>query len=616
MAIRVLLLTQWFDPEPTFKGIVFARELVRQGFEVEVVTGFPNYPGGKVYPGYRIKWLQREVIDGVHVTRLPLYPDHGQSAIKRVLNYASFAASAFVYGLLFAKRPAVMYAYHPPLTVGVAAGLIRLLRRIPVVYDIQDMWPDTLRATGMLNNEGALGIVASVCQWVYKRVDHIAVLSPGFKKLLVQRGVPQAKIDVIYNWADEASLTAPQGQLPAAFPSAEKFRILFAGNMGKAQALDAVLNAALLLQQHESRVCFVLLGGGVEVSRLVKQAAELRLSNVVFLPPVPMAEVGTLLNAADALLVHLRKDPLFEITIPSKTQAYMAAGKPLLMAVDGDAANLVRESGAGVVAASEDPQLLAASAEALAAMAPEALAQMGAKAQRHYRDHLSLQIGVQRFGVLFSRLSARRTFVMKRAFDVFLAAVALLLFAIPLVLLTWQVSRKLGKPVFFRQVRPGRGGRPFEMVKFRTMTDARDASGQLFPDAERLTPFGRFLRSSSLDELPELWNVLKGEMSLVGPRPLLTEYMPLYSAEQARRHDVRPGITGWAQVNGRNALSWEEKFKLDVWYVDNRTLWLDIKILWLTVRKVLVRDGISAAGEATMPRFTGSAAASHGGESS
>ena len=153
------------------------------------------------------------------------------------------------------------------------------------------------------------------------------------------------------------------------------------------------------------------------------------------------------------------------------------------------------------------------------------------------------------------------------------------------------------------------------MVKFRTMTDARDTSGQLLPDAERLTPFGRFMRSSSLDELPELWNVLKGEMSLVGPRPLLTEYMPLYSAEQARRHNVRPGITGWAQVNGRNTLSWEEKFKLDVWYVDNRTLWLDIKILWLTVRKVLVRDGISAAGEATMPRFTGSAAASSGGES-
>lgn len=169
----------------------------------------------------------------------------------------------------------------------------------------------------------------------------------------------------------------------------------------------------------------------------------------------------------------------------------------------------------------------------------------------------------------------------------------------------WQISRKMGSPVLFRQVRPGLGGKPFEMVKFRTMKDAVDAAGNPLPDSERLTPFGQFLRSSSLDELPELWNVLKGDMSLVGPRPLLMEYLPLYSPEQYRRHEVRPGVTGWAQINGRNSLSWDEKFKLDVWYVDNRSLWLDIKILFLTVKKVLIRDGISAEGEATMTRFEG-----------
>jgi lipopolysaccharide/colanic/teichoic acid biosynthesis glycosyltransferase len=194
---------------------------------------------------------------------------------------------------------------------------------------------------------------------------------------------------------------------------------------------------------------------------------------------------------------------------------------------------------------------------------------------------------------------------MKRFFDIFLAALALLLFGIPILLLIWQIRSKLGSPVFFRQMRPGQYGKPFQMVKFRSMTDVRGSDGQLLPDADRLTPFGRFLRASSLDELPGLWNVLKGDMSLVGPRPLLLEYLPLYSPEQARRHNVRPGITGWAQVNGRNALSWDDKFKLDVWYVDNRSLWLDINILWLTVRKVLVREGISAAGEATMPKFTG-----------
>lgn len=181
----------------------------------------------------------------------------------------------------------------------------------------------------------------------------------------------------------------------------------------------------------------------------------------------------------------------------------------------------------------------------------------------------------------------------------------LLVLALPLLVLVLLVRWRLGSPVFFRQQRPGLHGKPFHMVKFRTMTDARDAEGKLLPDAERLTKLGQFMRSTSLDELPELWNVLKGDMSLVGPRPLLMEYLPLYSSEQARRHEVRPGITGWAQVNGRNALSWEEKFALDVWYVDHRSFWLDVKILFMTVKKVLVRDGISATGEATMSKFTG-----------
>jgi lipopolysaccharide/colanic/teichoic acid biosynthesis glycosyltransferase len=194
---------------------------------------------------------------------------------------------------------------------------------------------------------------------------------------------------------------------------------------------------------------------------------------------------------------------------------------------------------------------------------------------------------------------------MKRLFDLVLASLAFVMLSLPMVCLYVLIYKKLGHPVLFSQIRPGLNGKPFMMVKFRTMTDARGADSELLPDSERLTPFGRFLRASSLDELPELWNVLKGDMSLVGPRPLLVEYLPLYSAEQARRHDVRPGITGWAQVNGRNALSWEAKFKLDVWYVDNRTLWLDIKILFLTMRKVLARDGVNAVGEATMHKFTG-----------
>ena len=194
----------------------------------------------------------------------------------------------------------------------------------------------------------------------------------------------------------------------------------------------------------------------------------------------------------------------------------------------------------------------------------------------------------------------------KRLFDIIATAIGLPLLAPVIAVVAFQIRRKLGSPVLFRQVRPGKDGKPFEMIKFRTMRDATDQNGNPLPDSERMTSFGAFLRSTSLDELPELWNVLKGDMSLVGPRPLLMEYLPLYSKEQYRRHEVRPGVTGWAQINGRNAISWEDKFKLDVWYVDNRSLWLDLKIIYLTVKKVLVRDGIAAEGEATMLKFTGS----------
>lgn len=197
--------------------------------------------------------------------------------------------------------------------------------------------------------------------------------------------------------------------------------------------------------------------------------------------------------------------------------------------------------------------------------------------------------------------------MLKRLFDIAVAGTALTLLSPVLLLIWWKVRTQLGSPALFRQQRPGLGGRPFRMIKFRTMTDARGPDGKLLPDAERLHPLGRLLRATSLDELPELWNVVRGDMSLVGPRPLLMEYLPLYNAEQARRHDVRPGITGWAQVNGRNALSWEQKFALDTWYVGHRSFWLDLRILAMTVGKVLKRDGISAAGEATMPRFTGTA---------
>ncbi|MGQ0708806.1 MAG: glycosyltransferase family 4 protein [Rhodoferax sp.] len=404
MALRVLLLTQWFEPEPAFKGLSFAKELIKQGFEVEVVTGYPNYPTGRIYPGFKIKPAQHDLIDGVNITRVALYPSHDRSAIKRILNYASFACSSFLYCLFFVRNIDVIYAYHPPLTVGITASLLRLLKRIPVVYDIQDLWPDTLRTTGMLNNERVLSFVGKVCSQVYKRVDRIVVLSPGFKKQLIQRGVPEGKIEIIYNWSDESRLNVASGRLPSGFPSGEDFRLLFAGNMGAPQALGAVLEAARLLMVRAVRAKLIFVGTGLMVEDLKMKATVFELTNVLFYPPVSMSEISAYLNSADALLVHLKADELFEITIPSKTQAYMAVGKPILMAVEGDAAELVKMAGCGVMAKPEDPVAIAEAVESLARMSPGERQEMGDRGLAFYQENLSLAVGSDKFKKIFKNV--------------------------------------------------------------------------------------------------------------------------------------------------------------------------------------------------------------------
>lgn len=398
-------MTQWFEPEPAFKGLVFAKALREQGLQVGVLTGFPNYPGGKLYPGYRVRAWQKEVVDGIPVTRVALYPSHDRSAKGRVLNYLSFGVMATLGGL-FGPRPDVIYAYHPPLTVGLAAALVGLLRRVPVVLDVQDLWPDTLRATGMIGNARVLRTVGAVARAVYKLSTHVVVLSPGFRRLLIERGVPPEKVEVIPNWCDEAALLSPRGRLPAGFPDASAFTVVFAGNMGRAQALDAVLDAAALLQQRAPQVRLVFIGGGLDATRLREDAVQRGLTNAVFLPPVPMSEVGHVLAAAGALLVHLRSDPLFEITIPSKTQAYMAVGRPVVMAVPGDAADLVSQSGCGVTVASEDPRALATAVCRLAEMPDNERQAMGLRGQRHYQQHLSMATGTGRFSALFRQLAS------------------------------------------------------------------------------------------------------------------------------------------------------------------------------------------------------------------
>jgi colanic acid biosynthesis glycosyl transferase WcaI len=410
--MRILILSQWFDPEPAIKGLPFARALTRAGHDVRVITGFPNYPGGKVYPGYRIRPWKHEVIDGIRVTRVWLYPSHNRSAVGRALNYASFALSATIAGLLTRFKADVVYVYHPPLTVGLAAAAISLVRRMPFVYDIQDLWPDTLEATGMIGNPRLLRVIGKLANWVYGRATVVLAQSPGFVKRLVERGVPSEKVRLVYNWCDEESLAAKGAadQPVDVGVFAGRFNVLFAGNMGKAQALESVLDAAALLEPRAPEVQFVFVGGGTEEGGLRQLANSRDLKSVAFMPRVEMNQIGRMLDAADVLLVHLRDSPLFAITLPSKTQAYLYAGKPILMAVRGDAADLVTLAEAGLCVPPEDPAALADAVLRLAALSGEERRAMGESGRRFYDESLSLKIGTRHMLEAFedARVVSRR----------------------------------------------------------------------------------------------------------------------------------------------------------------------------------------------------------------
>lgn len=603
--MRVLLLSQFFDPEPTLKGLAFAKALREQGHDVQVLTGFPNYPGGKIYPGYRLAPYRKEVVDGVTIHRVALYPSHDRSSIRRVLNYASFGMMASVVGPLVTGKVDAMVVHHPPLTVDWPARVLRFLKGAPYLYEIQDLWPDTLGSTGMLSRPGLLRLIDGWSRRVYKSADGVIAISEGFKTKLVERGVPADKVAVLHNWAEEGRLrfssASPEEakRLRSELGLGERFTVMFAGNMGLAQALDPVLDAAKRLPE----VQFAMVGSGVERDRLVARAEAEGIANIVFVPRQPMERMGAILPLADALLIHLQDDPLFSITIPGKTQAYLSAGIPTIVAVRGDAAELVQASGGGVSAIPEDVGSIVDAIEAIRSMSSEERSEMGARGRSFYERELSMAAGVPVVDGLLRSLPRRKGFYArfgKRAFDVAASAFLIVTLGPAMLALALLVRTRLGSPVIFRQRRPGLRGRSFAMTKFRSMTDAVGPDGHPLPDDQRVTALGAKLRSASLDELPELFNVLRGEMSLVGPRPLLERYTEWYSPEERRRLEVRPGITGLAQVEGRNDLHWDARLAHDVRYVESMSFLGDLRILIRTVQKVVKRDGVRVVPGSTM----------------
>jgi colanic acid biosynthesis glycosyl transferase WcaI len=401
---KILILTQWFEPEPAFKGLTFAKELRQQGFEVEVVTGFPNYPGGKVYYGYKIRLYQKEIMDGIIINRLPLYPSHDRSVLRRIINYVSFSITSLFYIIFFTRSVDVIYVYHPPLTVGFVAAIYKLIRRTKMVLDVQDLWPDTLNATGMIKSKKIIYIVGIIAKLTYCISDKIVVLSEGFKNRLISRGVKKEKIKVIRNWADEEKLNKKNDEKLIKDFDERYLNIVFAGNVGKAQALHTILEAAAILEKKGEDVRFIIIGGGVELEKIKELSKTLNLKNVIFLPKVEMEEVGTYLRNADILLVHINKNELFEITIPSKIQAYMAIGKPILLGVKGDAARIIKEANCGIMAEPENPISISEAVLKFKSMNKNELETMGANGKEYYYREMSIEVGVRKFAKIFMDL--------------------------------------------------------------------------------------------------------------------------------------------------------------------------------------------------------------------
>jgi colanic acid biosynthesis glycosyl transferase WcaI len=405
--MRLLLLSQFFPPEePTVRAYDLSLELVARGHQVTVLTGFPNYPKGKIYPGYKQRVWQRENWRGVEVIRLPLYPDHSTSVARRALNFLSFAASATALGPLLCGPVDVLWVYSPPPTVGIPATAIGTLRRVPMVYEIADMWPESIVSTGLVTPGLVTRMIGACARFIYRRAAAISVISPGFKRNLVAKGVPAAKIHVLPNWADD-SINRPKPRdaaFGAEFGLAGFKNIVYAGNMGPAQDLETLLRAAAQLRD-DSRIRIVLVGDGLSEPALKSEAERLQLTNVRFVGRQPAARMPDLYAWADGLLVQLRNDPLFGITVPSKCVAYLACGRPIVAALAGDGADLIREANAGVVCPPGDPGALAAAIRQLLSSSSEQRDALGANGRKAFLAQFTPKVLVDRYEELFAALA-------------------------------------------------------------------------------------------------------------------------------------------------------------------------------------------------------------------
>lgn len=387
--LRILFLSQWFDPEPFIKGASFVSALIEAGAEVEVATAFPNYPGGKIFPGYRVKPYQRDRQWPFAVHRLPIWPSHDRSKFGRILNYVSFFLSSLIFGLVKGGRYDIVYVYHPPVTPAAAAALFTAIYRRPFIVEIQDLWPDSVVASGMVGKT-IPSLLDRVCHFVYRRAALIITQSNGMTERLISRGVPAEKLRRLYNWS--TYLPAPDGQEPVAIDPWDENAVnfIYGGNLGQAQSLSDVIDAFIVAHKANPRIHLHLFGNGIERDELAAKI-DAEAQGYVFLHgQVSRDAMDRIFDRADALVLNLNSDVLYDITIPSKLQHYLSVGRPILAGLSGEAAGMLIESGAAIVCPPQHVASLAKGAQEIAEMSAEKRAVLGAKARAYYADNLAM----------------------------------------------------------------------------------------------------------------------------------------------------------------------------------------------------------------------------------
>lgn len=587
------------------RHLELAKQMVRSGHRCTIIAGGVDYLTGQ-------KIAQKtEVIDGVEIRRSFAFATLHKSYFGRALSYISFTISSIWTGLRV-RQVDVVLGTSPPLFQLASAWIVAAMKRRPFVLEIRDLWPEFPIDMGILKNKPIIGCARFAENFFYHRARFVVANSPGFQEYLVNKGVPKTMLATVPNGVDTSMFDplASGQSVRDKFGLTDEFLVTYSGAMGAANNLGTLIDAAQQLKDHP-RIRFLLVGGGKLAESIAAEVKQRGLTNVILGGVFPKDQMKDVLAASNVCVASLQNIRMFRTVYPNKVFDYMAAGRPTLLLIDGVIRDVIEEANGGKFITPGDQVALA---EAIRDYEQnrDLCSQQGMAARDYVAKNFERSSQASHLEeILLKVVNRRRKFSLyrdffKRVFDFILAATAGLLL-LPVILIVAIVIRvRLGSPVIFRQPRAGLNGRIFTVAKFRSMTDKKDAAGNLLPDEERLTPLGKLLRKLSVDELPQLWNVLRGDMSLIGPRPLLTRYLERYSPDQARRHEVRPGITGWAQVNGRNSVSWEDRFKLDVWYVEHCSFGVDLSIFVKTLGCLVSQRNVNAEGSATMTEFMGS----------